>query len=151
MLVIGIKKKDEILLSQTSVALPGFVDATQLVFMVAVPQIKEVVPQVEPVVQDSESESDCNDFQVDEEDEPDVSKPTPPLAITEVISMIEDTTHFPDDLIWDDKIEDETIVNLVRGLSAAVLARPLQMCHLYMHKAGSDCVQADLRPKGEFW
>ena len=37
--------------------------------------------------------------------------------------MIEDTTHFPDDLIWDDKIEDETIVNLVRGLSAAVLAR----------------------------
>ncbi|WZY88189.1 hypothetical protein YC2023_044924 [Brassica napus] len=72
---------------------------------------------------DSESESDCNDFQVDEEDEPDVSKPTPPLAITEVISMIEDTTHFPDDLIWDDKIEDETIVNLVRGLSAAVLAR----------------------------
>ncbi|CAN7032789.1 unnamed protein product [Brassica rapa subsp. trilocularis] len=37
--------------------------------------------------------------------------------------MIEDTTHFPDDLIWDDKIEDETIVNLVRGLSAAVLTR----------------------------
>ncbi|CAN7057926.1 unnamed protein product [Brassica rapa subsp. trilocularis] len=24
------------------------------------------------------------------------------------------------------------------------------MCHLYMHKAGSDCLQADLRPKGEF-
>ncbi|CDY49417.1 BnaCnng17270D [Brassica napus] len=129
MLVIGIKKKDEILLSQTSVALPGFVDATQLVFMVAVPQIKEVVPQVEPVVLIKSR-----------------------LRVrTEVISMIEDTTHFPDDLIWDDKIEDETIVNLVRGLSAAVLARPLQMCHLYMHKAGSDCVQADLRPKGEFW
>ncbi|CAF2268930.1 hypothetical protein YC2023_111532 [Brassica napus] len=101
MLVIGIKKKDEILLSQTSVALPGFVDATQLVFMVAVPQIKEVVPQVEPVVLIKSR-----------------------LRVrTEVISMIEDTTHFPDDLIWDDKIEDETIVNLVRGLSAAVLAR----------------------------
>ena len=50
MLVIGIKKKDEILVSQTSVALPEFVDATQLVFTVEVPQIKEVVPQVEPVV-----------------------------------------------------------------------------------------------------
>ncbi|CAG7883341.1 unnamed protein product [Brassica rapa] len=101
MLVIGIKKKDEILLSQTSVALPGFVDATQLVFMVAVPQIKEVVPQVEPVVLIKSR-----------------------LRVrTEVISMIEDITHFPNDLIWDDKIEDETIVNLVRGLSAAVLTR----------------------------
>ncbi|RID58617.1 hypothetical protein BRARA_F01906, partial [Brassica rapa] len=50
MLVTGIKKKDEILLSQTSVALPGFVDAIQLVFMEAVPQIKEVVPQPENVV-----------------------------------------------------------------------------------------------------
>ncbi|CAN6936610.1 unnamed protein product, partial [Brassica oleracea] len=48
MLVTGIKKKDEILLSQTSVALPGFLDAIQLVFMEAVPQIKEVVPQPEP-------------------------------------------------------------------------------------------------------
>ncbi|CAN6816103.1 unnamed protein product, partial [Brassica oleracea] len=48
MLVTGIKKKDEILLSQSSIALPGFVDAIQLVFMAAVPQIKEVVPQVEP-------------------------------------------------------------------------------------------------------
>ncbi|CAN7022400.1 unnamed protein product [Brassica rapa subsp. trilocularis] len=50
MLVTGIKKKDEILLSQTSVVLPGFVDAIQLVFMEAVPQIKEVVPQPENVV-----------------------------------------------------------------------------------------------------
>ncbi|CAN6842557.1 unnamed protein product [Brassica oleracea] len=92
MLVIGIKKKDEILLSQTSVALPEFVDATQLVFMVEVPQIKEVVPQVEPVV---------------------LIKSRLQVR-TEVISMIEDTTHSPDDLIWDDKIEDETIVNFVR-------------------------------------
>ncbi|CAN7081507.1 unnamed protein product, partial [Brassica oleracea var. botrytis] len=48
MLVTGIKKKDEIILSQPSIALPGFVDAIQLVFMAAVPQIKEIVPQVEP-------------------------------------------------------------------------------------------------------
>ncbi|CAN7085787.1 unnamed protein product [Brassica oleracea var. botrytis] len=92
MLVIGIKKKDEILLSQTSVALPEFVDATQLVFTVEVPQIKEVVPQVEPVV---------------------LIKSRLQVR-TEVISMIEDTTHSPDDLIWDDKIEHETIVNFVR-------------------------------------
>ncbi|KAL0824730.1 hypothetical protein Bca101_048407 [Brassica carinata] len=101
MLVIGIKKKDEILLSQTSVSLPEFVDATQLVFTVEVPQIKEVVPQVEPVVLIKSRLK----------------------SKTEVISMIEDTTHSPDDLIWDDKIEHETIVNFVRGLSAAVLAR----------------------------
>ncbi|CAN7110623.1 unnamed protein product [Brassica rapa subsp. narinosa] len=59
--------------------------------MVAVPQIKEVVPQVEPVLLIKSR-----------------------LRVrTEVISMIEDTTLFPDDLIWDDKIKDETIVNLV--------------------------------------
>lgn len=46
MLVTGITKKDEILLSQSSIALPGFVDAIQLVFMAAAPQIKVVVPQV---------------------------------------------------------------------------------------------------------
>ncbi|CAN6813451.1 unnamed protein product, partial [Brassica oleracea] len=75
----------------------------------------------------SESESDCNDLQADEE-EPDVSKPTPLL---QMISMIEDTTHSPDDLILDDKVEDDTVVKLahiqktmfVGGLSAAVQAR----------------------------
>lgn len=50
MLVTGIKKKDEISLSQSSVALPGFVDAIQMVFMAAIPKIKEVVPQPEPIV-----------------------------------------------------------------------------------------------------
>ncbi|KAF3524382.1 hypothetical protein F2Q69_00050171 [Brassica cretica] len=85
MLVTGIKKKDEILLSQTSVALPGFLDAIQLVFMEAVPQIKEVVPQPEPVVvieSDSESETECGDSQADEEEDEAVIKPaTPPAAV----------------------------------------------------------------------
>lgn len=59
MLVTGIKKKDEILLSQTSIALPGFVDAIQFVFIAAVPHIKEVIPLVETVVViESDSESD---------------------------------------------------------------------------------------------
>lgn len=44
MLATGIKKKDKELLSQLSVALPGVVDAIQLVFMDVVPQIKEVFP-----------------------------------------------------------------------------------------------------------
>ncbi|KAF8080051.1 hypothetical protein N665_0979s0007 [Sinapis alba] len=50
MLVSGIKRKDEILLSQASVSLPRFVDAIQLVFIASVPQIKEIVPQTYPVV-----------------------------------------------------------------------------------------------------
>lgn len=60
MLVQGIRSKDEILLSQASVAMRGFVDAIQLVFVAAVPQLKEVVPNNEPAVlveSDSESEN----------------------------------------------------------------------------------------------
>ncbi|CAN6979446.1 unnamed protein product [Brassica oleracea var. botrytis] len=80
MLVTGIKKKDEILLSQSSIALPGFVDAIQLVFMAAVPQIKEVVPQVEPAVvieSDSESDSGCNDIEVELEEDTEAPAPQP--------------------------------------------------------------------------
>ena len=81
MLVTGIKKKDEILLSQASVALPGFVDAIQLVFMVAVPQIKEIVPQNETVVvieSNSDSESGCNEPQAEEGEEKDATESTTP-------------------------------------------------------------------------
>lgn len=85
MLVTGIKKKDEMLLSQTSIALPCFVDAIQLVFMAAVPQIKEIVPHVEPVVvieSDTESESALSDSQAEEEVQQNVSQtPTPPPVV----------------------------------------------------------------------
>ena len=80
MLVTGIKKKDEILLSQSSIALPGFVDAIQLVFMAAVPQIKEIVPQAEPAVvieSDSESDSGCNDAEVELEEDIEAPAPQP--------------------------------------------------------------------------
>ena len=53
-----------------SVALPRFVDAIQLVVMAAVPQIKEVNPQADPVVlfeSDSESEYGYHDSQAEEE------------------------------------------------------------------------------------
>ncbi|KAG2331182.1 hypothetical protein Bca52824_002362 [Brassica carinata] len=74
MLVTGIKKKDEILLSQTSIALPGFVDAIQFVFIAAVPHIKEVIPLVETVVV-IESDSDrCNRRSGD-------TKPEAPTAV----------------------------------------------------------------------
>lgn len=84
MLVIGIKKKDEILLSQTSVALPGFVDSIQLVFMEAVPQIKEVVPQPENVVwieSDSEWDTEGGDSQADVEEDEAVVRPGTPPAV----------------------------------------------------------------------
>ncbi|WZZ91898.1 uncharacterized protein LOC106446116 [Brassica napus] len=135
MLVTGIKKKDEILLSQASVALPGFVDAIQLVFMAAVPQIKEIVPQNETVVDiesDSDSESGCNEPQAEEGEEKDATESTTPQspvrycvnpahvkaldeeAKVEPISMFEDTTHSPQDLVWDDEAEDDTVDNMVR-------------------------------------
>ncbi|CAN6914344.1 unnamed protein product [Brassica oleracea] len=83
MLVTGIKKKDEMSLAQSSVALPGFVDAIQLVFMAAVPQIKEVVTPVEPVVViDSDSDSDSGDSE-SQADKVEMSKPpdAPPASV----------------------------------------------------------------------
>ncbi|KAH0928878.1 LOW QUALITY PROTEIN: hypothetical protein HID58_014605, partial [Brassica napus] len=135
MLVTGIKKKDEIILSQTNIALPGFVDAIQLVFMEAVPQIKEVVPQPENVVvieSDSESDTEGGDSQAEvEEDEVVVRPGTPPAAVryyvnpahvksldedekTQVISLFEDTAHYPDDLTWEDEAVDVAVDELVR-------------------------------------
>ncbi|KAL0674817.1 hypothetical protein Bca4012_002798 [Brassica carinata] len=95
--------------------------------------IKEVVPQVEPAVvieSDSESDSGCNDIEVELEEDTEAPAPQPktvryyvnPTHVrdldeetkTEVISMIEDTTHSRNQLGWDDEIEDETVDNLVR-------------------------------------
>ncbi|CAN7135736.1 unnamed protein product [Brassica rapa subsp. narinosa] len=63
----------------------GFVDAIQLVFMEAVSQIKEVVPQPENVVvieSDSESDTEGGDSQAEvEEDELVVRPGTPPAAV----------------------------------------------------------------------
>ncbi|KAF2606111.1 hypothetical protein F2Q68_00045455 [Brassica cretica] len=107
----------------------------RLVFMEAVPQIKEVVPQLEPEVvieSDSESETECGDSQADEEEDEAVIKPaTPPAAVrycvnpahvkaldedekTEVISFFEDTSHSSDDLTWDDEVVDVVVDELVR-------------------------------------
>ncbi|KAF3551370.1 hypothetical protein DY000_02002661 [Brassica cretica] len=103
--------------------------------MAAVPQIKEVVPQVEPAVvieSDSESDSGCNDIEVELEEDTEAPAPQPktvryyvdPTHVrdldeetkTEVISMIEDTTHSHNQLEWDEEIDDETVDNLVRQI-----------------------------------
>ncbi|KAF3530715.1 hypothetical protein DY000_02043660 [Brassica cretica] len=49
-LITSIISKDEIALSQTSVAIRGYVDVIQLVLLSAVPQLKEEITQNEPVI-----------------------------------------------------------------------------------------------------
>lgn len=56
-LITSITSKDEIALSQPSVAIRGYVDAIQLVLIAPVPKLKEEITQDDPVVID-ESESD---------------------------------------------------------------------------------------------
>ncbi|CAN6814504.1 unnamed protein product [Brassica oleracea] len=48
LLVSNLIKKDEIALSQDSVAIQGYVDAIQRVLIAAVPQLKEEVATAEP-------------------------------------------------------------------------------------------------------
>lgn len=58
--------KDEVSLSQSSVALKGFVDAIQHVLIAAVPQLKEEVIPNEPVVlDDSESDGEEEETRLD--------------------------------------------------------------------------------------
>ncbi|XP_009101877.2 uncharacterized protein LOC103828044 isoform X2 [Brassica rapa] len=122
-------------LAQSSVALPGFVDAIQLVFMAAVPQIKEVVTPVEPVVViDSDSDSDSGDSE-SLADKVEMSKPPNALPASvrycvnpahvrdlheeckvEVTSMLVDGTHTAEELTWEDEVDDVTVDNLVRSI-----------------------------------
>ncbi|KAG2310028.1 hypothetical protein Bca52824_021585 [Brassica carinata] len=61
-LITSIVSKDEIALSQTSVAIRGYVDAIQLVLLAAVPQLKEEITLNEPVViADSDSDGETPD------------------------------------------------------------------------------------------
>ncbi|CAF2108970.1 unnamed protein product [Brassica oleracea var. botrytis] len=117
--------------------------------MEAVQQIKEVVPQVEPVIVielDSESENDCGDSQAEEEEVYVGSKPPTSLSAVrycvnpahvkgldedeniEVISMTGDTSHSPEDLIWDDHIEDETSDELVCLLKERLHIQEINVC-----------------------
>ncbi|CAN6931986.1 unnamed protein product, partial [Brassica oleracea var. botrytis] len=94
MLVTGIKKKDEILLSQTSVALPGFLDAIQLEEDEAVIQPATPAAAVRYCVNPAHVKA------LDEDEK------------TEVISFFEDTSHSSDDLTWDDEVVDVVVDEL---------------------------------------
>ncbi|KAJ4868609.1 hypothetical protein Rs2_49843 [Raphanus sativus] len=60
-LASSIKGKDEIALSQTSVAIRGYVEAIQLIMLAAIPELKEEVTQSERVViVDTESDGESN-------------------------------------------------------------------------------------------
>ncbi|CAF2014881.1 unnamed protein product, partial [Brassica napus] len=60
---------------------------------------------------DSDSESGCNEPQAEEGEEKDATESTTPQSPP--ISMFEDTTHSPQDLVWDDEAEDDTVDNMV--------------------------------------
>lgn len=60
MLMSSIKKRDEVSLSQNTIALKGFALALQLVIVEAVPSLTEVVQEA-----DSSSESDSDDEEGD--------------------------------------------------------------------------------------
>ncbi|KAF8112674.1 hypothetical protein N665_0062s0026 [Sinapis alba] len=62
--------KDEIALSQASVAIRGYVDAIQMVFLAAIPQLKEEITQSEAIViEDSESDGETTGEDGPSEDE----------------------------------------------------------------------------------
>ncbi|CAN6995459.1 unnamed protein product [Brassica oleracea var. botrytis] len=132
MLVQGIRSKDEILLSQASVAMRGFVDAIQLVFVAAVPQLKEVVPNNEPAVlveSDSESENGSQETGRPQVNPQELATPQKPIRYcvnpghareldegcqVEVISMLQEPTMGETDFGWDDEVEDDLVDNMVR-------------------------------------
>lgn len=69
-LATSLISKDEITLSQSSVAIHGYVDAIQMVLLAAIPQLKEEITQSEPIViEDSESEDDSTEEQAPPEED----------------------------------------------------------------------------------
>ncbi|KAL0713091.1 hypothetical protein Bca4012_020069 [Brassica carinata] len=64
LLVTNINSKDLVSLAQSSVALRGYVDALQLVLIAAVPTLKEEVTPNDPIVLD-DSDSDCEMEDID--------------------------------------------------------------------------------------
>ncbi|RID75394.1 hypothetical protein BRARA_B02441 [Brassica rapa] len=69
-LVTSLISKDEIALSQSSVAIRGYVDAIQMVLLAAIPQLKEEITQSEPIViEDSESDDESTEEHAPPEEE----------------------------------------------------------------------------------
>ncbi|CAN7108276.1 unnamed protein product [Brassica rapa subsp. narinosa] len=115
MLMTSIKKKDEISLSQNSVALKGFAFALQLVIVEAVPSLTEVVQE-----SCSSSESDSDEDDVDRSTRKTKKKTLSPAHAREVDkkeevmvrSIIPQDPARPVDesvLVWSDEVDDAKV------------------------------------------
>ncbi|KAF3583232.1 hypothetical protein F2Q69_00030338 [Brassica cretica] len=91
-LVTNLLSKDEVSLSQSSVALKGFVDAIQHVLIANVPVLKEEVIPNEPVVlDDSESDSEDEETRYDGSPDPQPPSETPHVGVD--VRCITDDPH----------------------------------------------------------
>ncbi|KAG2300426.1 hypothetical protein Bca52824_036898 [Brassica carinata] len=78
LLVTNINSKDLVSLAQSSVALRGYVDALQLVLIAAVPTLKEEVTPNDPIVlNDSDSDCEMEDIDLEGAEEDAASKDKP--------------------------------------------------------------------------
>ncbi|KAF2548275.1 hypothetical protein F2Q70_00022410 [Brassica cretica] len=115
-LVTNLLNKDEVSLSQSSVALKGFVDAIQHVLIANVPVLKEEVIPNEPVVlDDSESDSEDEETRYDGSPDPQPPSETPHVGVD--VRCITDDPHENwaegVDFGWDDESVDELVDNMV--------------------------------------
>ncbi|CDY32294.1 BnaC05g28720D [Brassica napus] len=133
-LVTNLLSKDKVSLSQSSVALKGFVDAIQHVLIANVPVLKEEVIPNEPVVLD-DSESDGEDEETRYDGSPDPQPPSekphvgktptsyPIINLPETMCQVDVRCITDDphenwaegvDFGWDDESVDELVDNMVR-------------------------------------
>ncbi|CAN7073896.1 unnamed protein product [Brassica oleracea var. botrytis] len=134
-LVTSIVAKDEITLAQSSVAVRGYVDEIQLVFLAAIPQLKKEISHTEPVViVESESDGESPEEVLPSEDDTAVtndktSQPTKYCLIPGHARTMDSECKVPLkcildepyeewstglDLTWADETGDDMVDNMVR-------------------------------------
>ncbi|CAN7037202.1 unnamed protein product [Brassica rapa subsp. trilocularis] len=118
MLMTSIKKKDEISLSQNSIALKGFALALQLVIVEAVPSLTEVVQE-----SCSSSESDSDEDDVDGVGSKTKKKTLSPAHAREVLvrSILPQDPARPVDesvLVWADEVVDVKVAYMLSCINA---------------------------------
>ncbi|KAG2308793.1 hypothetical protein Bca52824_028541 [Brassica carinata] len=112
-LITSLISKDELALSQTSVAIRGYVDAIKLVLLAAIPQLKEEITEAATpvVIKDSESEGETPDEATASEDGNVVEQEKPSLATNYVIipghaKSVDTDCQVPVKNILDDPFEE---------------------------------------------
>ncbi|KAL0658045.1 hypothetical protein Bca4012_078630 [Brassica carinata] len=134
-LATSLISKDEIALSQASVAIRGYVDAIQLVLLAAIPQLKEEITQSErTVIVDSESESENPNEELALEDDNAVPQDKPSEAtkyclipghaksidiecqvpVKSILDEPYEEWSAGQDFSWVDESEDLAVENMVR-------------------------------------